>query len=160
MAFNYEIKNGTIVIPKRGRKNTSDTSTISGWSAPDDYDSNDNSSTNHSSSEDQENARPSTELEEPVAPSPDGTLESYAIHPDRRKMKKRRTRRTAGGALGGCIVGGLVLGPLGIIVGAPVGAYTTNKICKKAERRAQRKFEHKNFEKIGSTSMVHSGEFV
>jgi hypothetical protein len=150
MAFNYEIKNGTIVIPKRGkRKNTSET--LSVWSAPDDYDSNDS---NHSSSSD----APSTEVEEPVAPSPVGTLESYAIHPDRRKMKTQRTRRTAGGALGGCIVGGLVLGPLGIIVGAPVGAYTTNKICKKAERRAQRKFEHKNFEKIGSTSAVHSGE--
>jgi hypothetical protein len=154
MAFNYEIKNGTIVTPKRGRTNTSDT--ISAWSTPDDYDSNDS---NHSSSEDQESA-PSTELEDRETPSRDGTLESYAIHPDRRKMKKQRARRTAGGALGGCIVGGLVLGPLGIIVGAPVGAYTTNKICKKAERRAQRKFEHKNFEKIASTSLVHSGELV
>jgi hypothetical protein len=163
MSFNYEIKNGTIVTPTIGRRNTSSDS-ISAWSTPEDYD--DSNDSHHSSSEDQASAPPSTsteqqqQLEERVSTPREGSLESYAIHPGRRKMKTRRTRRTAGGALGGCIVGGLVLGPIGIVVGAPVGAYATNKICKKGERRAQRKFEHENFQKIASTSLVHSGELV
>jgi hypothetical protein len=110
-SFNYEIRNGKLITPKRGRSNTSDTISAC-WSTPEDYDSNDNS--NNSSSDDQGSAPSSSVLEERrVTTSPDDTLESYAIHPQRRKMKKQRSRRTAGGALGGCIVGGLVLGPLG-----------------------------------------------
>lgn len=53
-------------------------------------------------------------------------------------MKRQRRRRTAGGIIGGAIVGGVTLGPFGAIAGGVVGGMATKNICKAGERRAER----------------------
>ena len=75
-------------------------------------------------------------------------------------MKKRRQRRTVGGAVGGAIVGGLTLGPAGAVVGAPIGAYATNKIHKARERKSQRKHEKIKFQEAASRSQIHGATFA
>ena len=83
------------------------------------------------------------------------------IHPNKKKMKKRRVRRMAGGAVGGAVVGGLVLGPVGAVIGGVGAAYATKKICKLAERRAQRRFEQTNFQQAATCSVAaQAGAFA
>ena len=64
--------------------------------------------------------------------------ERAAFAHKKRKMKRQRQRRTAGGVLGGVIVGALTLGPVGAIAGGVVGGVATKKICKVRERRVER----------------------
>jgi hypothetical protein len=66
---------------------------------------------------------------------------SDAVHPLKKEMKQRRHVKMAAGGVGGALVGTLVLGPVGTVLGIPIGVYTTNKLSKQGERRAQRKFE-------------------
>lgn len=75
-------------------------------------------------------------------------------------MKKQRKRKTAAGAVGGMVVGGLALGPAGVFLGAAAGAVATNKICKARERRAQRKYEQENFQQGAEQSNVHRATFA
>ena len=64
-------------------------------------------------------------------------------------MKRQRHRRTAGAALGGAIVGGLTLGPLGAVAGGIVGGVVSKKICKGGEKRVER--EHfDTFKQVGN----------
>ncbi len=83
-----------------------------------------------------------------------------AIHPKKKSMKKQRKRKTAAGAIGGMVVGGLALGPAGVFFGAAAGAVATNKICKARERRAQRKYEQENFQQAADQSNVHRATFA
>jgi hypothetical protein len=83
-----------------------------------------------------------------------------AVHPKKKSMKKQRKQRTAAGAVGGMVVGGLTLGPAGVFFGAAAGAVATNKICKARERRAQRKYEQRNFQQAAERSTVHHATFA
>ena len=96
----------------------------------------------------------------PVVPYANNSIGSDSIHPEKFKMKKRRQRRTVGGAVGGAIVGGLTLGPAGAVVGAPIGAYATNKIHKARERKSQRKHEKIKFQEAASRSQIHGATFA
>jgi hypothetical protein len=83
-----------------------------------------------------------------------------AVHPQKQTMKKQRKRKTAAGAVGGMLVGGLTLGPVGVFVGGAVGAVATNKLCKIRERRAQRRFEQRSFQQAATNSNIHLAAFV
>jgi hypothetical protein len=82
--------------------------------------------------------------------APDNTL-----HPSKKKMKKLRKLKTVSGVFGGSVVGGLTLGPPGLVIGAAVGGLATNKICKAGERRAQRKYEKESFQQHASTKSIN-----
>ena len=74
------------------------------------------------------------------------------LHPQRKQMKQERKAKTATGTIGGAIVGGLALGPAGVILGGAAGGLVTRKICKAGEKRAQRKFEQRNVQKVALKS--------
>jgi hypothetical protein len=76
-----------------------------------------------------------------VVPNSRSPVGSDAVHPLKKEMKKKRHVKMAGGGVGGALVGTLVLGPVGTVLGIPIGVYTANKLSKQGERRAQRKFE-------------------
>ena len=75
-------------------------------------------------------------------------------------MKKQRKHRTAAGTVGGMVVGGLVLGPVGVIVGGAAGGVATNRLHKAGERHLQRKYEKQCFQKAATKSRVHHGAFA
>lgn len=66
-------------------------------------------------------------------------------------MKKNRKRNASAGAVAG-MVAGIPLGPAGVVIGAFAGAAVTNKLCKVRERRAQRKYEQRNFQAAAAQS--------
>jgi hypothetical protein len=85
---------------------------------------------------------------------------SDAVHPLKKEMKQRRHVKMAAGGVGGAVLGTLVLGPFGTVLGAPIGVYTANKISKKGERRAQRKFEQHNVQQQAmNSSAMQSAAF-
>lgn len=89
---------------------------------------------------------------------PAGT--SDAIHPMKKEMKQRRHVKMAAGGVGGALMGTLVLGPVGTVLGIPIGVYTTNKLAKQGERRAQRKFEqHSVQEQAMNSKAMQSAAF-
>jgi len=77
-----------------------------------------------------------------------------AVHPRRKEMKQERKIKTMAGAVSGIVVGTLVAGPVGLVLGAPIGGYAANKISKQGERRAQRKYEKANFQKNAYKSAI------
>jgi outer membrane lipoprotein SlyB len=90
-----------------------------------------------------------------------GETTTGAIAPNRKKLKLQRKRRTASGALGGCILGGIALGPVGAVVGVGVGAVVTKNVCKAREKRAQRRWELNQVVREKDTqSLVHQGFYV
>ena len=82
-----------------------------------------------------------------------------AVHPQKLNMKKQRKHKTSVAALGGMVVGGLTLGPLGIFVGA-ASAVATNKVCKARERKAQRQYEQNSVQHGAAQSNIHLASFV
>lgn len=86
---------------------------------------------------------------------------SDAVHPRRAEMKQARKVKTATAATGGAIVGGVIFGPawpLGVVVGGAAGAVAGKQLSKVGERRAQRKWEKKNFQHYAaSESAVAKG---
>lgn len=77
------------------------------------------------------------------------------VHPHRRKMKKNRKHKAVAGAVGGMVIGGLSLGPVGVFVGAALGGVTTRHVAKKVEKRAQRKHEKKSFQRAANRFARH-----
>jgi hypothetical protein len=56
----------------------------------------------------------------------------------------------------------LVMGPVGTVLGAPIGCYTANKLSKQGERRAQRKWEQRSVQNYAAehSTVVQSGTFA
>jgi hypothetical protein len=106
------------------------------------------------------NTHPSSNRSMVVAPNSQNPTGSDAVHPLKKQMKRQRHAKMAAGGVGGALVGTLVLGPVGTFLGAPIGCYTANKISKKGERRAQRKFEqHSVREQAMNSPSMQSGAF-
>mmetsp|Transcript_4489 Transcript_4489/g.6842 ORF Transcript_4489/g.6842 Transcript_4489/m.6842 type:complete len:169 (-) Transcript_4489:142-648(-) len=86
----------------------------------------------------------------------------HKSHPLRQKMKKQRQRRTVGAAVGGTIVGGIILGPVGMVVGGAGAAAASRKICKTGEKRVVRKIERQLVQKEASNSQraIHLASFA
>jgi len=87
-----------------------------------------------------------TKLDVPRSQNPTG---SDSVHPHKAQMKGDRQVTTAAAATGGALIGAIVTGPafpVGALIGGAVSGYTANKLHKKGERRAQRKWEQANFQ--------------
>jgi hypothetical protein len=91
---------------------------------------------------------------EPLSTNNNNTeLLTLDVNPKIAKYKQKRKNVRAAATAGGMVVGGLTLGPAGIVVGAGVGV-ATNKLLKLKEKKAQRKHEQKCFQQAASQSMV------
>merc|ERR1719223_191022 len=53
----------------------------------------------------------------------DDAMRALSIHPSKKQMRKQRKVKTAAGAIGGVILGTLIAGPVGLVLGAPIGGY-------------------------------------
>lgn len=73
-----------------------------------------------------------------------------AVKKRKRRRKKKRERKTVAGAMGGMITGGVILGPLGVVLGAAVGGFCSRQAAKKAEKRDQRRREQQAFRDYAS----------
>mmetsp|Transcript_16060 Transcript_16060/g.39334 ORF Transcript_16060/g.39334 Transcript_16060/m.39334 type:complete len:261 (-) Transcript_16060:117-899(-) len=82
------------------------------------------------------------------------------VHPKRAKYKQTRKQARVVATAGGMVVGGLTLGPAGIVVGAGVGM-ATNGYYKRKDKKAQRKHEQNCFQQAANESIVarHQGAF-
>jgi len=72
------------------------------------------------------------------------------LYPYKKEMKQDRRVNTAIGTTAGMAIGGLVSGPLfpiGMVLGASIGGSTTNKLCQFRQKRKQKRWEEKNFQK-------------
>lgn len=99
----------------------------------------------------------------PVIPASSNPTGSDAVHPNRLVWKQTRGSKTVAGAAGGAIVGGVMFGPafpVGMVLGGAAGGYVTNKLSKCGERRAQRKWEQSNFQRIAAHSQVADSTMV
>jgi hypothetical protein len=83
-----------------------------------------------------------------------------AVHPKRQKMKKQRKIKTAVAVGAGVVVGGIIIGPVGLVVGGVIGGVAANKLSKAGERRAQRKFERENYQRAAQQSMAVNASFA
>jgi len=82
---------------------------------------------------------------------------SEAVHPLKNHMKQARPYKTAAGAAGGAVLGGVVMAPVfpvGMMLGGVAGGMATNKACKAGEKRAQRKWEQNSFQRGTESSLV------
>jgi hypothetical protein len=89
-----------------------------------------------------------------VVPQSHNPSGSDAVHPNRYGMKQARKVKTATGATGGAIIGGVLFGPawpLGMVVGGAAGGVAAKQISKAGERRAQRKYEKRNFQQYAAS---------
>lgn len=73
-----------------------------------------------------------------------------AVKKRKRRRRKQRERKTVAGAMGGMITGGVILGPLGVVLGAAVGGFCSRQAAKKAEKRDQRRREQQAFRDYAS----------
>lgn len=90
----------------------------------------------------------------PTSHNPTG---SDAVHPHRMQWKQNRGGKTAAGATGGAIIGGIVMAPvfpIGMAIGGAVGGYAANKISKHGERRAQREWEQSSVQQGAQRSLA------
>ena len=76
-------------------------------------------------------------------------------HTLKKKMKKDRKTKAAAGTLGGMVIGGVILGPLGVFVGGAIGGVTTQKLAKHSDRKAQRKHEKQCYQKSANEKSKH-----
>uniref|UniRef100_A0A7S4EM85 Uncharacterized protein n=1 Tax=Pseudo-nitzschia australis TaxID=44445 RepID=A0A7S4EM85_9STRA len=90
-----------------------------------------------------------------AASSNGGGANTDDVHPGKQRMKKQRKRKTVAGTIGGMVVGGVALGPVGVIAGAFWGGVATREISKKGEKRAQRKHEQDSFRLSAMRRGVH-----
>mmetsp|Transcript_19600 Transcript_19600/g.27733 ORF Transcript_19600/g.27733 Transcript_19600/m.27733 type:complete len:325 (+) Transcript_19600:291-1265(+) len=83
-------------------------------------------------------------------------------HPMHVKNKIKRQRRTTGAAVGGVVVGGLALGPVGMVLGGMGAAAATRKICKTKEKKQERAYEQQQVTKqaLDPQRIVHAGSFA
>eukprot|EP00521_Asterionellopsis_glacialis_P015066 CAMPEP_0195290828 /NCGR_PEP_ID=MMETSP0707-20130614/6541_1 /TAXON_ID=33640 /ORGANISM="Asterionellopsis glacialis, Strain CCMP134" /LENGTH=324 /DNA_ID=CAMNT_0040351009 /DNA_START=157 /DNA_END=1131 /DNA_ORIENTATION=+ len=83
-------------------------------------------------------------------------------HPMHLQNKKQRKRRTTGAAVGGVVVGGLTLGPVGMVLGGVGAAAATRKICKSKEKAQERAYEQQQVTKqaLDPKRTVHAGSFA
>jgi len=99
----------------------------------------------------------------PPVPESNNPTGSDAVHPDRLVWKQTRGTKTAAGAASGAIVGGVLFGPafpVGMVLGGAAGGYVTNKLSKHGERRAQRKWEQTNYQRVAAHSQVAHSSMV
>ena len=75
------------------------------------------------------------------------------VHPKRAIYKQKRKQARVVATAGGMVVGGLTLGPAGIVVGAGVGM-ATNQYYKHKEKRAQQRHEQSCFQQAANESIV------
>ena len=90
-----------------------------------------------------------------VIPGPGMYDPSPVVHPQKSQMKQSRPYKTALGATGGAVAGGLMLAPvfpLGMVLGGVAGGVATQKACKAGEKRAQCKWEQESFQQGTETS--------
>ncbi len=104
-------------------------------------------------------------LTAPITAIPESTNPSGsdAVHPNRLVWKHTRSGKTAAGAAGGALVGGVMFGPafpVGMVLGGAAGGYVTNKLSKSGERRAQRKWEQSNFQRVAAHSAAVNAAMV
>lgn len=81
-------------------------------------------------------------------------------HPKRQSLKKSRKVQTITGTVGGVVLGGVALGPPGMILGGVAGAATMRKVGKMREKKAQRKFEQREVQRQASRGSIHAGSFA
>ena len=102
-------------------------------------------------------------------PHPNGLKPKSSVHslahggvavldPKKDKRKQTRKLKTATGAVGGAVVGGLILGPVGVVLGAGGGAAISNKVAKSRDKRKQSEFEQRNFQKGADHSVARQGD--
>ena len=99
----------------------------------------------------------------PEIPESTNPTGSDAVHPNRLVWKKTRGGKTVAGAAGGAIVGGVIFGPafpVGMVLGGAAGGYVTNKLSKCGERRAQRKWEQTNYQRVAAHSQATHSTMV
>jgi hypothetical protein len=104
---------------------------------------------------------PPTSLVEPESRSQKQSIAHGGVavlDPKKDKRKATRKMKTAAGAVGGAVVGGLVLGPVGVVLGAGGAAVATNKVAKARDKRKQQDFEQKNFQAGASRSATAKGD--
>ena len=92
-----------------------------------------------------------------VVPGPGSFDPSPVVHPLKSQMKQSRPYKTALGATGGAVAGGLILAPvfpLGMVLGGVAGGVATQKVCKAGEKRAQCKWEQHSFQLGTESSLV------
>ncbi|CAJ1930995.1 unnamed protein product [Cylindrotheca closterium] len=82
------------------------------------------------------------------------------VHPKRARYKQVRKQARVVATAGGMVVGGLTLGPAGIVVGAGVGM-ATNRYYKRKDKKAQQRHEQNSFQQAANESIVarHQGAF-
>lgn len=80
------------------------------------------------------------------------------LDPKKDKRKQTRKMKTSAGAVGGAMFGGLVLGPVGVVLGAGAGASVSNKMAKSRDKRKQSEFEQKNFQRGANSSVANKGD--
>ena len=93
----------------------------------------------------------------PESSNPSG---SDAVHPHKKQMKQARHLKMAVGGIAGATFGTLIGGPIGLIFITPVAIYGSNKLSKKGEKRAQRRWEKANFQRGANDSVVHNAAFA
>lgn len=81
-------------------------------------------------------------------------------HPKRSRYKHMRKQARVVATAGGMVLGGLTLGPAGLVVGAGVGV-ATNGYYKRKDKRAQQKHDQYCFQQAANDSVVarHQGAF-
>ncbi|OEU10481.1 hypothetical protein FRACYDRAFT_246933 [Fragilariopsis cylindrus CCMP1102] len=84
-----------------------------------------------------------------------GTSDDDDAHTLKKKMKKDRKTKAAAGTLGGMVIGGVILGPLGVFIGGAIGGVTTQKLAKHSDRKAQRKHEKQCYQKSANEKSKH-----
>ena len=75
------------------------------------------------------------------------------VHPKHAKYKQVRKQARVVATAGGMVVGGLTLGPAGIVVGAGVGM-ATNRYYKRKDKKAQQRHEQSSFQQAANESIV------
>lgn len=85
---------------------------------------------------------------------------SSDLHPKRAQYKQMRKQARVVATAGGMVVGGLTLGPAGIMVGAGVGM-ATNQYYKRKDKKAQQRHEQRSFQQGANESIVarHQGAY-
>ena len=85
----------------------------------------------------------------------DSNATAPVVTPQKYQMKQSRPYKTAAGAAGGAVAGGLIMAPvfpLGMVLGGVAGGVATHKACKAGEKRVQCRYEQDSFQQGTSSS--------